>query len=625
MSPFTYDDASLNAETQIRLLTLFPSLPTSSTNSMDISVKCSLESVYLAHKPAFIALSYTWGPDTPLKTILIEGKTFEVTVNLHDAFCHLQQDEPIRLWVDAICINQGNNAEKNEQVKRMGDIYKAATQVLAWIGPANDNSDTAMLTLERLGTDAMDAGILSIRRDVLVKLWDPDPQGLLTSIRQPIVDLSKSIGLDLPHSAIKSLTERSYWTRTWIVQEFSVASNLVIVCGSKRLHVTQFMAAYIFIGMNRTIIGKSVSAVDVMDPIRGPPLEQFFKTVPGVAPSKLIGSRRRYQQQTADHHSSMMELLILFSNSFKATDPRDKIYGFLGLAPDFQELNIEVDYNKKAHEVFTKAARALLQHNYTDILAWCQFPKGLPNIPSWVPDFSSTLREPYGAYKCTTLREPLFNASGLSDVNILAENSLNDISTITMSGLTLDTIRELGSLWKDPIDADNSGDVILFLNQIAHYCNQAQRAPRPISRDPQFWAEALWRIPCADQEYHGFVRRRAEATAEDGYREMIARYKNEISGYEDPIRTAAFTRYNTAMQYLYGLRPFISKHGYVGLAPEHAMRGDRICLIFGAIMPFVLRRVPGRGFEIVGEAYVHGVMDGEAMEMGLDVEEFCLC
>jgi hypothetical protein len=624
MSPFIYDIVPINAEKQIRLLTLLPSPRISSTGLHDASIRCSLKAVSLIEKPAYKALSYTWGAETPLREIVIDEKTFGVTVNLHAALCHLQEDKPIHLWVDAICINQKDEHEKNKQVEQMGVIYKAATQVLAWLGPAADDSDIAMHVLENLGGDALKAGVLNIHRDVHMKLWQPDPQGLLTSIRQPIEDLSKRTGPNLPHAAIKSLTQRNYWTRTWIVQEFSLAADLVIICGSKRLPVAEFMAAYIFIGMNRTIATKSISASDLIDPIRGPPLEQFLQAAHSGAPSKMIGSRRRYKQQTSEYHSSMMELLILFSTSLEASNPRDKIYGFLGLAPDFTDLDIKVDYNKKPYEVFTDTAKALLRNNYTDILAWCQFPKQQPNLPSWVPDFTSTLREPYGSYKCRTLIKPLFSASGSSDVTISAENTSDSPSTITISGLTIDTINEVGSVWENPKNADDSRDVPLFLDEIAYFCSQAQSAPKPIVRDPKFWSEAFWRIPCADQEYHGPARERAGATAQDGFREVVDKYNNDHTGYEDPLRTASFTRYYMAMQYLYGLRPFISEQGYVGLVPEHARPGDSICVIFGAIVPFVLRKVPGGGLKLVGEAYVHGIMDGEAMEMGLGLDEFRL-
>jgi hypothetical protein len=180
-----------------------------------------------------------------------------------------------------------------------------------------------------------------------------------------------------------------------------------------------------------------------------------------------------------------------------------------------------------------------------DILAWCQFPKHQPNLPSWVPDFSSTLREPCGSYKCRTLIKPLFSAFGTSDVKISAENTLDSTGMITMSGLTIDAIKELGTVWENPTNADDSRDVPLFLDEIAYFCSQAQSVPRPILQDPKFWSEALWRIPCADQEYRGPARERAGVTAQDGFRELIARYNNDHTGYEDPLRTAAFTRYYT--------------------------------------------------------------------------------
>lgn len=85
----------------------------------------------------------------------------------------------------------------------------------------------------------------------------------------------------------------------------------------------------------------------------------------------------------------------------------------------------------------------------------------------------------------------------------------------------------------------------------------------------------------------------------------------------------AFRKYDTAMEYLYGVRPCISDKGYVGLAPNHALPGDKICLILGAIVPYVLR-AREEGCQLVGGAYVHRIIDGEAIGLGLEEEEFCL-
>jgi hypothetical protein len=99
----------------------------------------------------------------------------------------------------------------------------------------------------------------------------------------------------------------------------------------------------------------------------------------------------------------------------------------------------------------------------------------------------------------------------------------------------------------------------------------------------------------------------------------------DLSGYSDTARESAFKKYDGAMGYIYGLKPFISEKGYVGLAPEDSKPGDVICVIIGAIVPYVLRKLPEEEFQLIGEAYVHGIMDGEAMDLGLDEAEFCLC
>jgi hypothetical protein len=70
-------------------------------------------------------------------------------------------------------------------------------------------------------------------------------------------------------------------------------------------------------------------------------------------------------------------------------------------------------------------------------------------------------------------------------------------------------------------------------------------------------------------------------------------------------------------------RPFISSQGYVGVVPSHSKPEDVICIFYGCVKPFVLRR-SGSGFELIGEAYVHGIMDGEFVERKHDSEIFTI-
>ena len=74
--------------------------------------------------------------------------------------------------------------------------------------------------------------------------------------------------------------------------------------------------------------------------------------------------------------------------------------------------------------------------------------------------------------------------------------------------------------------------------------------------------------------------------------------------------------YKSAMDYRAGVRPILSVEGRIGLGPAETREGDIVVVIFGGSVPFVLRPREGGGYHLVGEAFVHGGMDGEMMECG---------
>lgn len=65
------------------------------------------------------------------------------------------------------------------------------------------------------------------------------------------------------------------------------------------------------------------------------------------------------------------------------------------------------------------------------------------------------------------------------------------------------------------------------------------------------------------------------------------------------------------------------------MVPEGSISGDTICIIHGASVPFVLRSKPqnigsNTDYQLVGDCYVHGIMDGEALKLGKSTEEFTI-
>lgn len=93
-------------------------------------------------KTAVVYCSSVYGSNVP----------FGVTENLYVALQHLRLLDRSRiLWVDAICINQDDQREREAQVAIMCEIYSGASRVLVWLGPAAEDSDLAMSFLRRPG------------------------------------------------------------------------------------------------------------------------------------------------------------------------------------------------------------------------------------------------------------------------------------------------------------------------------------------------------------------------------------------------------------------------------------------------------------------------------------------
>ncbi|KAK3325036.1 heterokaryon incompatibility, partial [Apodospora peruviana] len=89
-------------------------------------------------------LSYTWGDESERRDIMVNLKRQPITASLE---CALQQlrlrDKDRRLWIDSMCIDQDDDAERQHLVQLMRRIYQGATHVLVWLGPSEDQSDPA--------------------------------------------------------------------------------------------------------------------------------------------------------------------------------------------------------------------------------------------------------------------------------------------------------------------------------------------------------------------------------------------------------------------------------------------------------------------------------------------------
>lgn len=182
---------------EIRILRLLP--------QNNGGIECTLFHASLNDEPNYEALSYVWnespweGPYPP-NHITLNGYLFPVTKNLSAALSNLRFPSTERLlWADAICINQQNIPERNEQVKKMTEIYRLASAVISWLGPASQDSQMAFALFDKLNRQQL--------------LYDG------VSKHDEISRLIVRPNIEPALRAVQNLASRPYWTRAWVVQE----------------------------------------------------------------------------------------------------------------------------------------------------------------------------------------------------------------------------------------------------------------------------------------------------------------------------------------------------------------------------------------------------------------------
>jgi hypothetical protein len=575
---------------------------------------------------SYLALSYTWGLETSSIPIQVDRRLVQVQENLFAALRYIQQaDKFVTIWIDAICINQNDSEEKSQQVQMMREIYNKAVGVLVWLGPPEDYSDLVMDTYERLGKKAIGAGILDFRASDIAGWFEASEDERVNRIKGPLNDLAAKEGLNPFDRPMVPFSKRDYWARTWVLQEISVARMVTILCGSKELPIDTFSAAINFCAFARWTLGTHLTLADWMDPLMGPlwRAASGFGNAPSAAPNNLTGARRRYQGETGERESlrSLLRRTCVPGSAgipLKATDPRDKIYSLLGLVSDEAKLGIVPDYGKTVTQVYAQVARALIIERDTTILAWCQQPTGVEQFPSWVPDFAGSIREPCGENQQTGA---LFRASGSTNIRMTSDMAGTDEYMLCLHGFRVDTIAQLGTAWQPILDTPfNRVAAQRLIDEVEAFCTQSE-----LLSTPQQISDAKTKIPCADQAAHGNQRSRASPSALREEYERLRRPEDYASSDEPPDRRRTVNEpYRVAMGFQHDRKPFLSDKGYVGLAPSHSQVGDIVVILFGVTVPFVVRQLDGGPFQLVGEAYVYGIMDGEFLDVDRPSEAFSL-
>lgn len=590
----------------IRLAQILPG-----TGNKGVAIKLIDSFVSGTQKIPYDALSYTWGDGNRSKSIICNGKRLAVTQTLLEALHRFRDpNELVTLWIDQICICQERVKERNQQVQLMGQIFKGARKVIVWLGEDYDDSRAGMQLARQL---------LSIARYQPVSglgSADLETHGL------PKQGHKRWIALSL-------ILRRPWFWRTWVVQEVVLNPNVELVLGPSTLSWDELESVVALLeGPMPKVwqLDQAISASElpfsrinrirlrhqrlIATPITPVQVDEQFD-------GQVYAEPESIDDESEDDDDPQLLDLLLMSRSLGATDPRDKIYALLGLGKH----DINPDYSMSPESVFTdfalqtvgvvtemqgrrKAASLEMSSHYREvrramILISCAGRHNQKlHLPSWVPDWTVNL-------SCRPLVFGLHQRYQAGGHRLGLFDWEPDFG-LQLCGKLLDSIQVVGNVHLDTFSERNQHEQIAEWWQEAKQIAFARIARSPGSTNSLDAFEGLRRDLSICK--HGYYI----TSAQKGHRRRNS-LLDELDVADDTFHSASQT---LTLGPTRGRVLFASATGYVGLAPHGAREGDLVFVVMGADVPYVLRPLEGDdGYELVGEAYVQGAMQGELMAM----------
>ncbi|KAH7239795.1 heterokaryon incompatibility protein-domain-containing protein [Fusarium solani] len=607
--------------------------------------KWKLTVASLADKSAsYYAVSYRWGQpldEQPFKSmtndrvscIRINDGDVMVTKNLSDFLHEVQRDKKLKeeqFWIDAICINQEDPQERSHQVSTMmGKIYRSAKCVIAWLGDADSHTQRAFDHL-----------------DHLAKSPTLPPSGTQSASTNHSTSINGDGDGSCWESAVK-LFDRTYWNRSWIIQELVLPDNVTVRCGGHEKDWSVLCQA-----------SHNISTSDWRGRFNNLAADMVSRNTArnyGI-PTVLKATR---ESIATEHWTDVLLHTLIRSRDFEATNEEDKVDALFGLIEDSVDIGkmplLRPKYGEdhSSAKTYLKVAVQLLRDCEELLILSCVEGRSFQRVkigddplPSWVPDWS--VRKPLGlritGYKrycadaCFTPSDTDFSREKKLRMwpAVVSEGDL----TVTICGLKVDEISFRG---ESKLDIQKGSPFPQLLNMLLSLPTQY-----PTTGEDRL--EALWRTLITNTTKNrrfpienpspldaGFAKWFAErvhsvamSEGEDHRQwnelkhkfDQFCRGENAwISLVDDSAEplSAATAEYSSMFAHGMHLRPFVTEKGYLGLGSQDLQEGDTVWVVPRSRVPLIFRRVRDAGSvsdyhcELVGGAYLHGFMDGRAL------------
>ncbi|KAL9066380.1 MAG: hypothetical protein Q9161_007599 [Pseudevernia consocians] len=279
-------------------------------------------------------------------SLTCDSKSLNVTSNLYEGLQRLRRRKSVHvIWVDAVCINQDDVQERNQQILYMARIYKQAKQVVVWLGVTSDENDLVPTPAKNenwiINTGS---GYHSSKRS-----------------RQ------------LPGSWLQHFN-RPWFLRVWVIQEIVFARKATVIHGRQKIPWRDFakisndVEERISLVQGRHNLSDDSILIDAIMSVYA--IDDWYN---------------QYHHPEYDGFDAYS--LLQSTGGCRATDLRDKIYALLGLLPEPFREYIKPDYNLSIDQILLDVAKAFLMVDQDLSLLERSKPVARrQGMPSWVPD-----------------------------------------------------------------------------------------------------------------------------------------------------------------------------------------------------------------------------------------------
>ncbi|KAH0521990.1 hypothetical protein TsFJ059_005912 [Trichoderma semiorbis] len=570
--PRAYSYTALPDRT-IRVLTLHGGNP-------EDPLRGSLESVVVDDADVYEPLSYVWGDGHLTHEIFLPTARLRLTASLYNALRRLRRrNGSRRVWADQICIDQLNNEERSQQVQFMNQIYRNGSHVQVWLG----------LDEQNLAKEAFD--FVRGLAELLVNNSEHAARHV-DNLSEQAVDY---------WVPLKHITALPWFRRGWIVQEIGTRAPATLHWGEAEMQwktlreVCEELAEYHHIRVK-------------------------FK----VATSTIKYLYRRFIEPDApSRHDNRFSFIYELHRAG----------------------HLQADYMKSVEEVYIDVAvRALTGDNESLITLGAVQHMSLPSsaeasqiqeskLPSWTPDWRARhghiMSEPTSQHRACGSKKPDLHISAsipeVLSIRGIRIDSIQNCSNPLEKGAFHERKSDQGStrrvaiesLWIDIcgntngfglddkyVDSKDSS-FFAYVQTLSNGCmaiywqDHATENYSAIQHEEWLGHSAAYLTTAVDK---AIISPELHRLAEKG---DALKWSRAATGASSNRRFARTTR------------------GYYVMGPQVMEEGDIICVLFGGKMPFCLRPcLDSHRYLLVGECYIHGFMNGEAIEM-LDEGRLC--